>query len=354
MKILINGGRHKSGLTNTLVRAFEKLNCKTAIFGEEDLYNKYSQFLKNRYTNRTLWKLFSWPLQKKFLEAVRKEKPDLILILKGWFFCPRTLSKIKKENPQIKIFCFNPDNPFNTWHFGNSNNWIRRSIPLYDAYFIWGKFLIERIKEAGAKRAEYLPFAYDPELHYPVEVSEKEKKIYGSDIAFIGSWDEERERWLNKLIDSITDNSITIKIWGNHWQKANKKLQEKWQRKEMIGEKFSKVCNASKMILNFIRKQNSSAHNMRTFEVPACRGFMLSTRTPEQQDFFEEGKEADYFSTPEELKQKIDFYLKNEELRKKIVKAEYEKLINSDYAYTDRAKKILDIYNELNTFPKFK
>ena len=49
---------------------------------------------------------------------------------------------------------------------------------------------------------------------------------------------------------------------------------------------------------------------MRTFEIPACFGFALSTKTKEQQDFFKEGAEADYFSTPEELKQKIDFYLK--------------------------------------------
>lgn len=87
---------------------------------------------------------------------------------------------------------------------------------------------------------------------------------------------------------------------------------------------------------------------MRTFEVPACRGFMLSTRTTEQKNFFKEGKEADYFSTPEELKQKIDFYLKNDELRLKIAEAGYQKLLKSNYSYIDRAKQVLKVFKSLN------
>ena len=118
-----------------------------------------------------------------------------------------------------------------------------------------------------------------------------------------------------------------------------------------MGEEFSKVCNSAKIILNIIRKQNFeypgrniSSHNMRTFEVPACGGFLLSARTDEAKGFFEEDREAVYFSTPEELKQKIDFYLKNEELRKEIAEAGYKRLSNSSYSYIDRAKKIIEVY----------
>jgi spore maturation protein CgeB len=86
---------------------------------------------------------------------------------------------------------------------------------------------------------------------------------------------------------------------------------------------------------------------MRTFEVPACGGFLLSVKTEEAASFFEEDKEMAYFSTPEELKKKIDFYLKNEKIRKEIAVAGYKKLINSGYSYTDRVKKIIEVYNSL-------
>lgn len=341
IRILIISNKVEYGLAMSFRRAFKKLGKIVDIFDDEDFYKKQFPFLKNRYTHRLFWKLFSLPLQKEFIKVARKERPDLILVLKGWFFAPATLLKIKKELPQTKIFCFNPDNPFNVWHYGNSNSWIRKSIPLYDVYFIWGKFLIDKIKQAGAKKVEYLPFSYDSELHYPVAVNPEEKKIYGSDIAFIGSWDEEREWWLNHLLD------YDLKIWGNSWEKANKKLQNKWQKRTVIGEEFSKVCNASKIILNIVRKQNMPAHNMRTFEVPACAGFLLSTRTQEQEEFFEKAKEADYFSTPEELKEKIDFYLRNERLREEITRIGYQRLIKSCYSCRDRAENILKIYASL-------
>ena len=130
------------------------------------------------------------------------------------------------------------------------------------------------IKKSGVQRVEYLPFGYDQKLHYPVDVSAAERKIYDSDVAFIGSWDEKREKWLNHLLD------YDLKIWGSAWKKANKNLQRKWQGREAVGEEFSKVCNSAKIILNIIRKQNFeypgrniSSHNMRTFEVPACGDF---------------------------------------------------------------------------------
>jgi len=338
MKILITGGKYKWGLTNSFIRAFKELGCQIIDFDDEQAYKDKSSFLKNRYTNRLFWKLFSLPLQETFLNFARAEKPDLILILKGAFFCPKTFLTIKKELAKTKLFCFNPDNPFNTWHYGNSNSWIRKSIPLYDAYFIWGKFLIEPLKKAGAKKVEYLAFGYDSHLHYPIKVDEKEKKFYGSDVAFVGTWDKERQAWLEYIKD------YDLKIWGNSWQRASK-LKKHWQGKALYGEESSKVCSASKIILNIVRKQNIPSHNMRTFEVPACAGFMLATRTEEQKEFFEEGEEADNFSTPAELKEKINFYLKNNELRQKIAEAGHRKLLSANYSYTDRAKRILEIFD---------
>lgn len=338
MRVLITGSKVWYGLSLFYSKAFRKLKCKVEIFEEENLYKKQFLFFKNRYTNRLFWELFSLPIQKEFMKTIEREKPDLIFVLKGWFFSPKTLFGIKKEWPETTLFCFNPDNPFNTWHFGASNNWIRKSIPYYDVYFIWGKFLIDKVKKAGAKRVEYLPFGYDPELHYPVEVLEEERKIYGSDIAFIGTWDKEREWWLNHLLD------YDLAIWGNDWQKANKRLRKKWKGKPVYGEEFSKVCNSSKIILNLIRKQNMPAHNMKTFEVPACKGFVLSTKTKELTELFEEGKEIVCFSNPRELKEKINFYLKRGELRRKIANLGYERLIKSNYSYLDRAKKILEVY----------
>lgn len=345
IKILISGDFAFYSRNNDFLKAFEKFNIGFEIFDDQKQYNQFFPFKKQslfkRIFHRLTWKYFANKTGNSFLDAIKNNQYNVIFIIKGWFYHPKIIKKIKEISPETKLICYNPDNPFNTWHHGASNEWIRKSIPYYDIYFIWGKFLIDKLYKAGAKKVEYLPFWYEPEIHYPIEIkNEEEKNYYGSDIVFIGTYDEEREWWLNQIKD------YNLKIWGDYWWKANKDLQKKWMGKPAYGEEFNKICSCSKIVLNIIRKQNIPSHNMRTFEAPACKAFVLSTRTEELKEFFEEDKEIACFSTPKELKEKVDFYLKNDELREKIRGAGYQRLINSNYSYLNRAKRILEIFEE--------
>ena len=240
-----------------------------------------------------------------------------------------------------KIFCFSGDNPLDKKRFNDSNSWIRKSIPIYDAYFIWTQSLVKKLKDAGAKKAFYLPVGYDPTLHYPVKCDFRDKKKYSSDVAFIGTWDEDREDWLNELA------KYDLKIWGNSWGRGNHELQKKWTKIEAVGEEFSKICACSKIIINFVRKPEIPSHNMRNFEIPASKGFQLCNRTGEVLNFLEEGKDIACFDSKKEMKEKINFYLKNPKERKKIIENSYKKIKN--HTYLDRVKNILNIYNELNS-----
>ncbi len=348
MKIVITGSKNDTNLTMSYVREFRRLNCEVKIFPDVDFYNKKLNKIKNRYLraaiHRTFWKLLCFSINKKFIKAVDNYNPNLILILKGWHVSPKTLQIIKAKNPSTKLFCFNQENPFNTWNFSYSNSWAVKSITIFDAYLTWGKFLLELIKKFNTKKVKYLPFGYDPKVHCPVKINSKEKEYYGSDVAFIGAWDKEREEWLNHLLD------YDLKIWGkgSQWRNASPKIRDKWQGQAVFGEEFSKVCNASKIVLDFLRKQMIPAHSMKTFEIPACKGFLMCNRGDEVNDFFEEGKEVVTFANAQEMIKKINYYLKHEEERKKIAQGGHEKLISSDFAYKNRALKILEVYNELN------
>ena len=340
MKVLLVGVQWHGGLELSYFNAFKKLQCDVDCFDTEAEYERISWLKGNRVLSKTLRKVlglyFAKLMNERLVEKVNDFRPDLVFVLKGIFIFPETLRRVK-ENTNALLFNFNPDSPFTPV---NSSRYLLDSLTIYDCLFIWGKFLIPELQQAGANRVEYLSFAHDPELHYPVSVTDEEKERYGSDIVFIGTWEKQREKWLENLVD------YDLKIWGNSWEKLkwSSPLRQKWMRKPVIGEEFAKVCHSSKIVLNFIRAQNGNAHNMRTFEVPACQGFLLTERTEEQGEFFEEEKEMACFNDAEELREQIERYLNDEESRERMARAARKKAF--EHTYERRAKRIIDVFED--------
>jgi len=331
--IMISGSTILGGLGRSLKKGFENIGWLVYEFDDQKIFAEQSRWAANKYIYRVFWPQLAKAVQERLISEIARLKPAILLILKGFYYSPEAIARIKRLNPAPVLMHFNPDNSFNTWHFGNSNQWIRDSIPLYDIHLTWGEFLIPKLRSAGAKKAFHLPFACDPDLHYPVDLTEADLAEYGADVAFVGSWDKEREWWLSHILD------YQLTIWGNGWQKAAKSIQEKWKKKEVIGDVFSKVSCASKINLNFIRKQNIPAHNMRTFEIPACSGFMLSTRTIEQNKIWSEGEEIGCFSNPQELRTMLDQYLRDNQLRSVMANRAHN-ICYQKNSYTIRARQV--------------
>ena len=77
-------------------------------------------------------------------------------------------------------------------------------------------------------------------------------------------------------------------------------------------------------------------------EIPAGGGFMLAERTDEHLRLFEEGREAAYFSSHNELVDKIRYYLANESERARIARAGYERCIRDGYSFDNRIREIVE------------
>lgn len=100
------------------------------------------------------------------------------------------------------------------------------------------------------------------------------------------------------------------------------------------------VFASSKINLNISLKCIPSGIPLRGIEVMGCNGFLLSNYQPELCEYFVVGDECEVYSSIEELYQKAEFYLKNEELRKKISEHGYEK-IKKYFTFEDRINKMI-------------
>lgn len=265
------------------------------------------------------YKLKRYITNKKILKTAYTCKPNIIFILKGEILTAKTIALLK-QNTTAKVINFYPDNPFSFWN-GNANKEILLSLPFFDHFLIWSHLLKPVLLSAGAHDVRYFPFAYDDEIFSThLVISHDERKKYSCDVSFIGTWNKEREIFLTALLDKKPH--LKLALWGNRWDEylpARSPLRPHLQGEAIYLDNMRKALHCSTITLNFIRRQNMTSHNMRTFEALANGTFMLTQRTEEQTSHpFEEGNNIECFENAEELSKKIDFYLNNATIRRGI------------------------------------
>lgn len=310
LKVLIVSENHYGALGWSCARTFTSLGCQVEWFDYISPFVTFGTFGLGR---RVMRRLAQRPMNAMLAWKARQFQPDLVFITKGETIYYETLRDIKEATSAL-LFNWYPDSPFN---MVNSSVDVIRSIPLFDCFFIWGKFLIQRLYENGAQRVEYLPFGYDPDLFHPVPVMPAGRARFTADVCFAGTWERPREEILTQIAD------FDLSVWGNMWEKvpAYSPLRKNLKFTAVYGEELSKIFGCSKIILNFIRAQNGDANNFRTFEVPGFGGFLLTTRTAEQCELFKEDQEIVCYSDVDELRDKIGYYLAHEDQRRKIAEA---------------------------------
>ena len=95
------------------------------------------------------------------------------------------------------------------------------------------------------------------------------------------------------------------------------------------GEPLARVFANSKINLNISLKGIEGGTPKRVMDICGAGGFALSTYCEETADLFREGEEIEMFRTPEELVDKISFYLTHEDKRAEIAKKGCEKVLQN-------------------------
>lgn len=329
--ILLVGSGMRTSLENMYLRAFRKNGyANVHLFDVEPLV---PPLLRRRFINRLTHAVQHRMISRNFIAHLRdhQRQYDIIIVFKGMQFSRSMLEKCRKLADGALWVNINPDDPFNTASPGASNPKVVESIPFYDLYCIWSRSLVDRLRSYGAKRVAYLPFGFDEEFHQPIFCLAQKVDM----ISFVGSWDPERERILTELV------GYNLVIYGNGWDRLNpmSPLQQKVRKRDLFGEELARVIGESAVSLNLLRPQNRGSHNMRSFEIPAMGGLMLTMRTEEQQEFFPENGACYMYGDVAELKTKIDYILAS---RQKADRARIRGMESvKEHSYTRRAEYLM-------------
>jgi len=343
-KILVVGEFVEGGASNSYLKVFSDLRYDAQAFNIKKKYFP-SVFFSLPKLSYLFFKINDFLINLRLKRLVKRVSPDLIFIAKCENLSYKTI-RFLKNKLNCKIINFYPDNPFCFWS-GNSNANVLLSLPYYDCFLIWSKMLIPAIESAGCKKVFYFPFVFDENIFdKDFLLDENDLKQYKSDVCFVGTWEKDRQVWLEKLIKKMPN--LDLAVWGNLWLEKldkNSPLLPKIKDNAIYGDLMIKAFRSSKIVLNFIRRQNITSHNMRTVEVPASKGFLLTERTFEQaEELFCENESISCFSDLEELVFKIEFYFKNENERLRIARNSWKHV--KKYKLKDNLKVFLEKFEK--------
>jgi spore maturation protein CgeB len=294
--------------------------------GEITKNQQHLALLRSKFTNM---------LSEAIAASADEQKPDLLLAMAQ---APLEMEAVTRIREGLKIptaFWFVED-------FRTLKYWDKIA-GHYDYFFTIqrGEFF-EKLAKAGAKHVECIPQAASPAIHKPMELSEDDMQKYGSDISFMGAGYRNRREFFKGLLD------YDFKIWGTEWNLADpvgRLVQNRNER--MKPEEYIKVFNASKININLHSSTQLAGIdpvgdfvNPRVFEIAACGAFQMVDQRAALPPLMEAGKELVTFSSLKDLREKIDYYLKNEEEREEIARAGRVRAL-ADHTFERRVEEML-------------
>ncbi len=304
---------------------------------------------KQRHFFYRVWRKLLYPpdlanANQSIVCLIKEHTIDVLWLDKALTITPKTLKIVRERSPKTIIAGYSPDD-MAAKH--NQSRAFLSGLPVYHVYFTTKSYGVEELKYLGVPQVFFVGNAYDPTTHRPVTLSEEGKKHYGGTVGFVGDYESERAQ----LMFYLAKCGIPIRIWGTNWERKCKLHHPNMmiEGKSLYGDDYAKAICAFDINLAFLRKINRDLQTQRSIEIPACGGFMLAERTNEHLELFGEGREAEFFSTKEELLEKVRYYLDHEDERKRIALAGRERCLKSGYSYHERIKEMFRVIDKLKS-----
>ncbi|PIR41646.1 MAG: hypothetical protein COV31_00200 [Candidatus Yanofskybacteria bacterium CG10_big_fil_rev_8_21_14_0_10_46_23] len=311
------------------VRAFEVLGFECKTFDNRSSYFYSSPILRKLMRVfprlRIIRKITLDQMNNNLISQVGEYKPFLVFSVKADNIYPETVTEIKKMG--VVTACF---------YIDLMDHWpvISKLAPVYDHFFNQCNLVISRLKsELGLNNCFYMAHSTEP---MPENKLLREKKY---NTSFIGTHNNQlypnREKYLNSI------GGLGLHIWGTDgWLSTS--LKDCFHGRSYGDQRFEIYSN-SKIVID-INWDIMPAEGLSNRPFEACGAgalFMTDYVREDIKRVYEEGKEVVLFKNENELREKIEYYLKHDDERRNIALAGYRRTV-ADHTYMNRVKQLLD------------
>lgn len=243
--------------------------------------------LRDAWSSSRWWNRFNYYLLNKLPQYLKKfsnrivadcktDPPDFLL---STGVAPVSADALRQLRalavPTVNLLTDDPWNPRNGARF------FWESLREYDLIANPRRANIPDLISHGCRRVEYLPFAYNPKVHFiEKDASAGEVQHYECDVAIIGAADDERLPIAHRLADEGFD----LVLYGGFWDR-DKRLA-KYARGEVYGRELRLAVQLARCQVGMVRRANRDGHAMRSLEFPAMGACMLAEDTQEHRELY--------------------------------------------------------------------
>jgi len=258
---------------------------------------------------------------------VEQIKPDVLYIQEGNILSDSFIAKLK---PHVKLVVGQIAS-------ARRNN---RTYLNYDLLITSFPHFVEYFQNKGLN-AVYQPLAFDERM---LNIFPKNKKAYP--ITFVGGFSPKTYKLSTPLFEDVA-KQINIDVWGYgiNSLSSDSKLR-KYYHGEAWGLDLYRILSESLLTLNRHGEVSQQyANNMRLYEATGMGTCLITDWKGNLHTLFEPEEEVVTYRTADELIEKVNYLLENDDERMKIAKAGQKRTLK-EHTYQNRMKELLELFED--------
>lgn len=328
MKLLYHGPLWAGTTSLQRMDAFSRLNKVELIASNTGDGFSMSPSVWYRIRWKARWPIDAFEENQRLIASVRAHHPDILFVDNSKVIKRSTLREARRLGVSRLVY-YSPDDIVARHNLSHP---LRLSLPDWDVFFTTKSFNVSELCQRGVRRPILVGNAYAPEVHRPLERVDVGPDFERFDLVFVGTFEKERWKSLNRLARA----GFSLVIYGAGW--SSKRLAgEVTLRPPVYADEYTRAMHHGRVALCFLRKINRDRVTTRSVEIPAMARTMVAERTDEHDEHFQDGIEYVGFSSDQELVERVRWLLTDEAARHRIANAGRMRCVESGYSTDSRA-----------------